>query len=104
MNWIECSKVSEGLFRQSRFSMPADGIAGFNCETGLSISDITGGLGWLSTYLGDGVLRYPLINKFFELDPNHTGGVLSGVITTAIVFAGLMVVGLIAEVSERWFG
>lgn len=103
MNWITCSKTSEGLFQQSRFSLPRDGVAGFNCDSGLSISDITGGIAWLVTYMGDAVLRNPYINKFLELEPNHTGGFLSGFISLVIVFGVLLVFGIIEAAFEALF-
>ena len=97
MNWAECAKASESIFGHSRFSPPTDGLAGFNCESGTTISDLTGGLAWLSTYIGDWVLRLPDINSFLEFDPHHIGGYLSGFISFLIVFFILGIVGVILD-------
>lgn len=54
-------------FGESRFQWPAGGWADFNCQPGISISDITGGIAWIWTYPGDWILRTPEIGNFLEL-------------------------------------
>jgi hypothetical protein len=97
MNWVECAKSSESIFGHSRFSPPVDGLAGFNCESGTTISDLTGGIAWLFTYVGDWVLRIPALNGFLEFEPNQTGGYLSGLISFVILSFTLVVAGLILD-------
>ncbi|OWJ78725.1 hypothetical protein [Haematobacter genomosp. 1] len=101
MNWIECSQATERIYGHSRFSWPVTGWEGFNCEDGITISDLTGGIAWLWTLPGDAILRYPPINEFLEMDANHTGGFLSGFITMALVWAALLVIGAFIEGGFR---
>lgn len=97
MNWADCSKSAEAIFAQSRFSWPTTGWEGFNCETGLTVTDVTGGIAWIWTYPGDAILRLPAINSFFELSPHQTGGALSGVITLAMLWVAMIVLGGILD-------
>lgn len=90
MNWAECSRHQEWTGIRDRFSWPTDGLAGFNCEPGLTISDIGGAIAWLWTFPSDLLLRVPAINAFFELDPLTTGGVWSGLLTLAAVLVVLV--------------
>lgn len=80
MNWAECSRHQEWTGIRNRFSWPSDGLAGFNCEAGTTVSDIWGAVAWLWTYPGDWLLRLPSVNKFLELEPLHTGGWASGLV------------------------
>lgn len=100
MNWIECSKLTEA-FGQSRFSWPEAGWEGFNCETGLTISDITGGISWIGTYPGDALLRMPQINAFFELPPDQTGGYISAGLGFLIAYTAMIFVGGVLEAVSR---
>jgi len=81
--WADCAKINEG-WGHSRFVWPTDGWAGFNCEPGITISDITGGISGLWTYPGDWLLRLPKVGTFLELPPDHTGGAFSSVIMFGI--------------------
>jgi hypothetical protein len=85
MNWAECTKATESIFEHSRFSPPIEGVAGFDCQPGVTLSDLTGGIAWAWTYPGDAVLRFPEINRFMELEANQTGGYLSAAITLFFV-------------------
>lgn len=93
MNWAECSRHQEWTGIKGRFDWPADGLAGFNCEPGTTISDLGGAIAWVCTYPGDWLLRLPKVNKFFELDPLTTGGVASGLLTMVAAIVALGVVG-----------
>lgn len=101
MQWAECAKTSETAFGQSRFAWPESGWSGFNCEPGLSISDITGGIAWLWTYPADYLLRLPAVASFLELEPNHVGGGLSGAITFG--FAALVGIFIKAVLDDMAF-
>lgn len=96
MNWVECSKFRESL-GESRFSWPANGWADFNCQEGVTLSDVTGGLRWLWTYPGDWLLRLPGLNRFFELESDYTGGFAGALIIVwlviGIAFAGTFWMG-----------
>lgn len=101
MDWIECSEAQETLLNVSRFSWPKSGWYGFNCEQGLTVTDLTGGIAWLWTYPGDAILRLPQINSFLELNPLHTGGYLSAGITAVLAYGALLLLaGLVDELTS----
>lgn len=79
--WAACSVALERLGLKSRFQWPDGGWSDFNCQPGITISDVNGGIAWLWTYPGDFILRTERVNSFFELDPLHTGGYGSASIT-----------------------
>jgi hypothetical protein len=97
MNWAECSRHQEWTGIKGRFDWPADGLAGFNCEAGTTISDFGGAIAWIWTYPGDWFLRLPKVNAFFELDTLTTGGTASGILTA---FAVLVVLAFISMLSS----
>lgn len=102
MNWAECSRHREWTGVKGRFDWPTDGLAGFNCDAGTTVSDIGGAIAWVVTYPGDWFLRIPGLNKFFELDPLTTGGVASGTLSVVAAFIFLGIVGgLIDIVTSR---
>ncbi len=91
MDWVKCSKGQEVTGFKSRFDWPHDGFAGFNCESGVTISDIGGALSWLWTFPSDWVLRIPAVAEFLELDPLHTGGWWSAGLTFAAIYATIAI-------------
>lgn len=95
MNWQECIESLEPYGIRSRFEWPAEGLAGFNCQDGVTISDAWGLIAWLWTWPSDWLLRLPSVNAFFELDPLHTGGTASGILTFALIYAFLFGIALI---------
>ena len=76
-------------------------MAGFNCQTRTTISDLGGAISWLWTYPGDWVLRLPQVNKVFELDALHTGGWISGLLPVAAYFFLLFFLFLLAMVTDK---
>lgn len=102
MNWAECSRASESIYGWSRFDWPPNGLAGINCQDGVTLSDITGALGWVWTYPSDYLLRLPKVNMFLELDPLHTGGTLSMVISGGIAFLGVCILAAALDGFGRY--
>ncbi|MBL9062751.1 hypothetical protein [Tabrizicola sp.] len=92
MNWAECSHHQEWTGIKGRFDWPAEGLSGFNCEPGTTISDLGGAVAWIWTLPGDWFLRLPEVNKFFELDPLHTGGWASGLLPFAVLMLVIILV------------
>ena len=90
MDWATCVRMAEDSGIRSRFQIPADGLSGFNCEPGTTISDVWGVIAWAFTYPGDLFLRQPSVANFFELDPHTVGGNVSvgiGVVLTIFVIS-----------------
>lgn len=96
MNWKECAALKEDLAEgrpefiadSPRFQWPSDGIAGFNCEAGVTISDIWGMISWVWTYPGDLILSFEPVGRFFEIEgPVAIGAVGSTIFTWVILIS-----------------
>lgn len=103
MNWAQCSELGERVLHHSRFQWPSNGWESFNCQDGLTITDVTGGIAWLWTYPGDWILRQQPVNSFLELSPYHTGGYLSAGVSVAVFITGMSIVGTLAIALESLY-
>ena len=89
MNWKDCVRLKLSLAEDKlatieanpRFQWPSDGIAGFDCEKGVTIHDIWGVISWIWTYPGDLILSYDLPRNFFDIE----GAVAIGAVGSTIL-------------------
>lgn len=68
MNWRDCVVHRETSEGRSRFELPASDQGGFDCEAAFTISDVSGGLMWATTWPGDWVLSQEPLRTFFEIE------------------------------------
>ncbi|MFZ3583187.1 hypothetical protein ACOI1H_13585 [Loktanella sp. DJP18] len=84
------------LAGRSRFAWPK--YAGFNCENGLTVSDLSGGFMWMWTYPGDLIASIDPVQRFFELPPFFIG-LQSSVILGFVLWPVILKIAL--EVASR---
>lgn len=98
MDWRDCYTAmieSRVLFDPefNRFTWPPDGLAFFNCEEGLTVSDVIGAANWVVSYPGDLILQRTTLGAFFEYDTPVIGATPSiwiGWVAVLLVVAGLV--------------
>lgn len=86
MNWRECVELFESWGVRSRFELPSEGQGGFDCEDAFTISDVTGGFMWFTTWPGDWILSQEPLRTFFEIDGPSAVGTTGSIVLFLIAF------------------
>jgi hypothetical protein len=110
MNWKECAALKERslevrpkfLSESPRFQWPTEGISGFNCESGVTISDIWGVISWVWTYPGDIMLSIEPAKKFFEIEGTVAIGAVGSTILSWLLMIPLL--GFYVVIKEEGAG
>ena len=104
MDWKECVRWRESFGIHDRFTWPSNGLSGFNCEEGVTVSDLTGGFMWTLTYPGDWILSQGPVARFFEMSHPVVGTTASFVFGALLVIcAGAYAIVMLGEMLE-WIG
>lgn len=98
LTWQECAALLNEYEIQDRFTFPGTSVGGPNCNDGLTISDISGAIGWAITWPGDYILQNETINHFFELPSDVTGHTASYILGWFLAFIVFLVLSF--AVSE----
>jgi hypothetical protein len=96
MNWKDCVALKERALdvgqrssgENPRFQWPKEGVSGFNCESGVTISDIWGAISWIWTYPGDLFLSIEPVKKFFEIEGSVAIGAVGSTFLPWLILLG----------------
>ncbi|PWG16338.1 hypothetical protein DFK10_11890 [Salibaculum griseiflavum] len=95
MNWAQCAERMEDYMPGWRLMWPSDGIEFFDCEAGLTISDVWGAISWIWTYPGDWILSQEPLRTFFEIEGQTAVGATGSTILGWLIF--LILAGLVSN-------
>lgn len=95
MNWKDCASRLEQYYEGWRFVWPPEGWSQFDCEQGLTISDVWGAVSWIWTWPGDWVLSQEPLRTFFEIQGTSAIGTTASTVLGWFIF--LVVIGLLNQ-------